>query len=42
MSADLSSTWAIASEPVDAFAGWEDRCLIWETARPSSYPPDHG
>ena len=36
-SADLSSTWAIASEPVDAFAGWEDRCLIWETARPYFY-----
>lgn len=36
-SADLSSTWAIASEPVDSFAGWQDRCLIWETARPYFY-----
>lgn len=36
-SAELSSTWAIVSEPVDSFAGWEDRCLIWETARPYFY-----
>lgn len=36
-SATLSSTWAIASEPVAAFDGWEDRCLIWETDRPYFY-----
>jgi glycine/D-amino acid oxidase-like deaminating enzyme len=36
-SATLSSTWAIASEPVDSFEGWEDRCLIWETERPYFY-----
>jgi glycine/D-amino acid oxidase-like deaminating enzyme len=35
--ATLSSTWAIASEPVDSFEGWKDRCLIWETARPYFY-----
>ena len=35
--ADLTSTWAIATEPVGSFAGWEDRCLIWETARPYFY-----
>ena len=27
----------MASEPVDSFAGWQDRCLIWETARPYFY-----
>lgn len=36
-SAKLSSTWAFASEPVDSFTGWKDRCLIWETARPYFY-----
>lgn len=35
--ATLASTWAIASEPVDSSAGWKDRCLIWETARPYFY-----
>lgn len=35
--AELTSTWAIATEPVDSFEGWEDRCLIWETARPYFY-----
>lgn len=35
--ADLTSTWAIATEPVGSFTGWEDRCLIWETARPYFY-----
>jgi glycine/D-amino acid oxidase-like deaminating enzyme len=33
----LSSTWAFASEPVDAFPGWPDLALIWETARPYIY-----
>lgn len=33
----LSSTWAFVSEPVPSFPGWEDRCLIWETARPYLY-----
>ncbi len=31
------STYALASEPVAAFPGWWERCLIWETARPYSY-----
>jgi glycine/D-amino acid oxidase-like deaminating enzyme len=35
--ATLHSTWAFATEPEDNFAGWEDRCLIWETARPYFY-----
>ena len=35
--ATLASTWAIASEPVDSFDGWDDQCLIWETARPYFY-----
>jgi glycine/D-amino acid oxidase-like deaminating enzyme len=34
---ELSSTWAFVSEPVDAFPGWPERCLIWETARPYLY-----
>jgi glycine/D-amino acid oxidase-like deaminating enzyme len=33
----LRSTYAIVTEPVGAFAGWKDRCLIWETARPYHY-----
>jgi glycine/D-amino acid oxidase-like deaminating enzyme len=34
----LSSTFAFASAPVERFDGWgEDRCLIWETARPYFY-----
>lgn len=33
----LASTWVFASEPVDGFAGWPDRALIWETARPYIY-----
>jgi glycine/D-amino acid oxidase-like deaminating enzyme len=33
----LASTWAFVSEPLDDFAGWRDRCLIWETARPYLY-----
>jgi glycine/D-amino acid oxidase-like deaminating enzyme len=34
----LSSTFAFASAPVEHFDGWgEDRCLLWETARPYFY-----
>ena len=33
----LASTWAFASEPLEHFTGWPDRCLIWETARPYLY-----
>ena len=33
----LNSSWAFVSEPVRTFAGWPDRCLIWETARPYLY-----
>lgn len=34
----LSSTFAFATSPLDSFDGWgEDRCLIWETARPYVY-----
>jgi glycine/D-amino acid oxidase-like deaminating enzyme len=35
--ARLHSTYAIVTEPVDSFAGWKDRCLIWESARPYIY-----
>ncbi|HJR35858.1 MAG TPA: FAD-dependent oxidoreductase, partial [Gemmatimonadales bacterium] len=33
----LSSTYALVSEPVAEWTGWEDRCLIWESARPYHY-----
>jgi glycine/D-amino acid oxidase-like deaminating enzyme len=34
----LSSTFALATAPLPSFEGWgEDRCLIWETARPYFY-----
>lgn len=33
----LSSTYALASEPVAGWTGWEDRCLVWESARPYHY-----
>lgn len=34
----LHSTYALATEPLGAIEGWgEDRCLIWETARPYLY-----
>lgn len=34
----LTSTFALATAPVESFDGWgEDRCLIWETARPYFY-----
>jgi glycine/D-amino acid oxidase-like deaminating enzyme len=32
------STYALVSEPVEAFPGWgEEQCLIWESARPYVY-----
>jgi glycine/D-amino acid oxidase-like deaminating enzyme len=34
----LVSTYALVSEPMTSFEGWgEDRCLIWEHARPYLY-----
>jgi len=33
----IASSYAIATEPLHAFPGWQDRCLIWETARPYLY-----
>ena len=34
----LNSTFAFATSPIESFDGWgEDRCLIWETARPYLY-----
>jgi glycine/D-amino acid oxidase-like deaminating enzyme len=33
----LHSTYALASEPLASQAGWPERCLIWETARPYFY-----
>ena len=33
----LKSTYALASEPLEAFPGWWERCLIWTTARPYMY-----
>jgi glycine/D-amino acid oxidase-like deaminating enzyme len=34
----LRSTYALATAPVTSFTGWgENRCLIWETARPYFY-----
>lgn len=33
----LKSTYALASEPLDAFPGWWEQCLLWETARPYLY-----
>ena len=34
---NLNSTFVCVSEPVTSFNGWDDRCLIWETARPYLY-----
>jgi glycine/D-amino acid oxidase-like deaminating enzyme len=34
---NLNSTYAVASEPMPKIAGWPERCLIWETARPYFY-----
>ena len=34
----LASTFVIATSPLATFEGWgEDRCLLWETARPYFY-----
>lgn len=33
----LHSTYALVTEPVAIFAGWPERCLIWESARPYLY-----
>lgn len=33
----LRSTYAMVTQPVKSFQGWEDQCLIWETARPYCY-----
>lgn len=33
----LSSTYALVTEPVEDWTGWEDRCLVWESARPYHY-----
>lgn len=33
----LKSTYALASEPIENFTGWWERCLIWETKRPYLY-----
>lgn len=33
----LTSSFAFASEPIRDFAGWPDRCLLWESARPYAY-----
>lgn len=33
----LKSTYALASEPLEAFPGWWEQCLIWTTARPYVY-----
>jgi glycine/D-amino acid oxidase-like deaminating enzyme len=35
--ASLHSTYAIVTEPVSAFNGWRQRCLLWESARPYLY-----
>jgi glycine/D-amino acid oxidase-like deaminating enzyme len=34
---NLSSTFAVVSEPVTGFPGWADRCLVWEAAAPYFY-----
>ncbi|MDZ4820052.1 MAG: FAD-dependent oxidoreductase [Planctomycetota bacterium] len=34
---NLNSTYALATAPVDAFPGWPDGWLLWETARPYFY-----
>ena len=33
----LKSTYAMVTRPVSTFAGWHERCLIWETKRPYIY-----
>ncbi|HXG89554.1 MAG TPA: FAD-dependent oxidoreductase [Vicinamibacterales bacterium] len=34
---DLNSTWACATDAIDHWGGWPERCLLWETARPYFY-----
>lgn len=34
---ELSSTYALISEPLEEFTGWPGQRLIWETARPYCY-----
>jgi len=33
----LSSTYVLITEPMEPCAGWEDRCLVWDSARPYTY-----
>ena len=33
----LTSTFAVVSEPVDSFVGWEGREMVWEAVRPYTY-----
>jgi glycine/D-amino acid oxidase-like deaminating enzyme len=33
----LKTTYAVVSEPMPPVPGWNDHCLIWETARPYFY-----
>jgi glycine/D-amino acid oxidase-like deaminating enzyme len=33
----LKSTYCLATYVVDQWHGWEDQCLVWESARPYSY-----
>ena len=35
--ANIINTFAFATEPIENFDGWDERCLIWETARPYLY-----
>jgi len=35
--ATLHSTYALATERLPGFGPWDDRCLVWESARPYSY-----
>jgi glycine/D-amino acid oxidase-like deaminating enzyme len=33
----LKSTYALAGQPLATFAGWRERCLIWESGKPYFY-----
>ncbi len=33
----LHSTYALATERLPGFGPWDDRCLVWESARPYTY-----
>ena len=35
--ADLNSTWACVTEPLEQRLPWQEPCLLWETARPYFY-----